>query len=264
MRKPAVYLRSFFLVVLGTFLLMVLLREDFWVFLHPRLRLPSIFASAGVCVLGAVSFLYSRKSDKAWVPLVFAVFLFFSIFGYYERDRFLSGEGGAGSSDTGTAGGGTPSIDTEDYEFTYNGKEYTPINLAELYLMAGTEGPIPGGPRFTVRGMVKRKPEFDETGRIILARIAITCCLADATVVLYRVDVEDPGLYKEGEWLQVFGTLREEPMSEEEVPRDLRIGGVKYLAMETRYVLSADGTARKNPPAFAFMFEFKTKPPYTF
>lgn len=264
MRKPAVDLRSLFLIILGIFLLTVLLREDFWVFLHPRLHIPAILASFGICELGVAGVIFFRRRKNAQVPLLFIVFLFFSLAGFYGREKFISDDEKRESPGAGPVGSGYISIDTEGYEFTFQGKEYTPINLGELYLLGGSVETIPGGPWYTVRGMVKRRPGFDESGCILLARVAVTCCLADATLVLYRVAVEDAELYEDGEWLQVFGTLTEDPISEEEVPKDIRIGDLQYLVMETERILSADAVERKTPPSVPFMFEFQAKPPFAF
>jgi putative membrane protein len=59
----------------------------------------------------------------------------------------------------------------------------------------------------TLTGFVYKDPSFPED-TILVSRLLINCCAADASVVGFHARVEDENDYKDGEWISVTGTVK--------------------------------------------------------
>lgn len=78
------------------------------------------------------------------------------------------------------------------------------------------------GQEITLSGFVYKDESFPPD-TILVARLMITCCAADAMVVGYHVRVEDAGDFSSDEWIQVTGTVQRFTMDMYGESRDLPI-----------------------------------------
>jgi len=248
MRLLAV-LRSVLLFIITSFMMVVLIRSDYWLFLHPKLRFFSLSAAAAIMITAAVSLVLSETRPKRWHFIVFSLFIGMSLIGFTGKAGYEKTEQEQESIAT---------------RFTYQDNEYVPLNLGELYLMAKFDEQILRESKFAVRGIVRRQQKFDAKNQILLARIAVTCCLADAAVVVYRVAVPDPEMFTDGQWLLALGSVRKDVLRESEMPEEIIINEIRYFTIEPDYIFAADIVKEANPPEFAYMFSFKTEEPFAF
>lgn len=269
MRIPVV-IRSVLLFITGSLMAAVLIRNDFWLFLHPKLRFFSLSAAALIIVSSIVSAVLSKIRPKKWYFIVFILFIGMFVVGFTGKTG-KSAAANRAAPETGAALGendpgqewAAPDSSTA-VRFTYREKEYVPINLGELYLLSKFDDQLLIESRFAVRGIVKRRLKYDEKKQILIARVAVTCCLADATVLLYRVGVPEPEAFTDGEWVLVLGHVQKETIDENEIPDEIKVDEIRYFAIEGEHIMAADVVKKANPPAVPYMFQFKTEEPFAF
>jgi putative membrane protein len=59
----------------------------------------------------------------------------------------------------------------------------------------------------TLTGYIYKDPSFPED-TVLVSRLMISCCVADASVIGFHVRVEDEDAFEEGEWITVTGTVQ--------------------------------------------------------
>jgi hypothetical protein len=259
MMRISIVARSVLLFILGSLMAFVLIRSDYWIFLHPKLRFFSLTASALILVSSLVSLIQSITPPKKWYGIVFLVCIGMFFIGIVGKTGDSAPVRSA-SEDMPFREDGAP----EGSRFTFQGNEYVPINVGELFLMGKLDDKVLAEERFALRGIVKRQPKFDTENQILLTRLAVTCCLADATVLVYRVLVPDPEVFVDGEWIVVLGSVQKDAIGESEIPDKIIVEGIRYFTMETDRILVADTFRKIAPPDFSYMFQFKTEEPFAF
>ncbi len=63
------------------------------------------------------------------------------------------------------------------------------------------------GQRISLYGFVYKDDAFPE-GTLLVSRMLMTCCAADASLVGFHVRVEDADAFEDDEWVQVTGTVQ--------------------------------------------------------
>jgi hypothetical protein len=311
MDKLLIWVRTVLLTAIGVFSAYLLLGEDSWVFLNPRFALISTAGGIGLCAAGIAGIFHRAHPPSRLQIILFALLFSFLLIGNAERktliytlssrDGTILGPDGPGSlqpgfglrstpeSRPGPARAGLrrdPAAETDASRFTRGGKEYIKISLAELYLLTTENRTAESGPtkaatetasekRFLVRGMVKRTETSDRLGQFVLARTAVTCCLADAVSISFRVAADDTvysddaiydektGPPAEGTWVAVYGTVEKQPLRDASL-FDLELPGIPFNALEREHVINANAVVPVPPPEIPFMFLFSKEEPFNY
>ena len=109
---------------------------------------------------------------------------------------------------------------------------------------------------------MKRTKQTDRLGQFVLLRSAVTCCLADSVGVGFRVKYDRVDQLGDGQWLEVYETLRSLP---QKLPTpNLRIKEIRLTVLCTSHMLVPDRVVRIEEPETPFMFMFRDTEPYGF
>jgi hypothetical protein len=266
--------RTALLIAIGALSTFLVLQESSWVFLNPRFTAFSAAGGIGLCAAGIAGLVHRSHPPRRLQIILFALLFSFLIIGVSKmetlRNTFSSGGPQSGPENRAPAEiEPDPAAKTKVSRVTRDGKEYIKISLAEMYLLTsekGSTGPITGG-RYVVRGMIKRTEQSDSIGQFVLARTAVTCCLADAVAIAFRVAADDsaalPEDFPEGTWVSVYGTVEKRPLKDASL-LDIELPGIPFTALEREHVLAADTVVPVPPPEIPFMFVFSKEGPFDY
>ncbi|WP_096201069.1 TIGR03943 family putative permease subunit [Bacillus sp. FJAT-45350] len=73
------------------------------------------------------------------------------------------------------------------------------------------------GREIEMLGFVYREPEFEDN-QLVVARFAMTCCVADASVYGTMIETEDANMFENDTWIRVSGTLDQTEYNEFAIP----------------------------------------------
>jgi hypothetical protein len=241
------------LILLGLFMITLAGSDNYWLLLNPKFRWVTALGGLGICLAGTGLFFVPAERPG---PARIAVMLFFValLVAWNPEDAFLLPGGDPFSGGTG---------EPEQSRVVVNGREYIRINTAELYQLASQEDPERIGLDYVVQGVCRRTPELDARGEIVLLRVAVSCCLADAVGMGVRVAVEDPEKFTDGIWLRAYGRLEKRPPAEERI-RDLKIKGVFLTVVSESHVLAPDEIEAVAQPGLPFLFDIRQAEPYAY
>lgn len=141
-----------------------------------------------------------------------------------------------------------------DPTILFNGKSYLKINTAELFYLLRQGDPGKKGQAFVVRGILKKSPELELSGRFALLRVNMVCCSADAMTMGVMVSHPDSGEFSDGEWVRVFGRMEPLP-SEQKLREPPTLDTIPYTMIFEKALLAADGVEKTSPPEAPYMFE---------
>ena len=145
---------------------------------------------------------------------------------------------------------------------TLNGIQYIKINLGELYqhcLDAKTDK-MTG--HYVVRGIVRRTPELDGSGQFALIRTAVVCCHAHAAPVGFRVDYNRSSEISDGQWVEVYGTLRK--LSPDPPNPNLHSIGLPFVRLNKSRCIVPSKTMKIPTPQDPKIIEFRPAEPYAY
>jgi hypothetical protein len=101
-----------------------------------------------------------------------------------------------------------------------------------------------------------------DAGQFALMRVAVFCCLADAVAMGFRVAYDQPDEMADGQWVEVYGTLKRLP---HRLPEPgLHMPGLFLSAVSDSYFLVPDVISPIQEPEIPFMFEFRKAEPYAY
>jgi len=145
---------------------------------------------------------------------------------------------------------------------TLNGIEYIKINLGELYqhcLDAKTDK-MTG--HYVVRGVVRRTPELDGSGQFVLIRTAVVCCHAHSAPVGFRVDYNRSSEISDGQWVEVYGTLRK--LSPDLPNPNLHSIGLLFTRLNKSRCIVPSKIVKIPQPEDPHIVEFRRTEPYAY
>jgi len=192
---------SLLLASLGCFMTFLSMSRSYWLFLNPRFAWLTL--AAGLCLLLLGLALALERGRRVSLPACLTLVVFLPL----AWVAALQSEGG-GFAPAGLSVTRVP--DSGPSRVRLNGTEYIRLNPAELLLLADA----PGGPdqrAFVTEGFVLRTPELDAEGQVVLCRLVINCCFADALGVGVRLRVQDPASLQPSSWIRAAGRLVSAP-----------------------------------------------------
>jgi len=240
-------------LALGGWCLRLLMTGDSWLFLHPRFRV-LLAGSAFVCVFFGMLLMLHPLPRPHWRGMACLVL---TIALGVAGQRGLRPQGAESLERLSEAD--TPAA------FTYDGRDYLPLNLAELYLLTESDPPPGADDRFALQGMLLPDPEGLAPG--VLLRLQIVCCLADAVGVGFRVEggkLPPP----DGRWVRLLGRLR--PVSEAMAETARRSSmssqfqGVFVAVVAPGHVFVVEEVQTLGTPAMPFIGEIRMEPPFAY
>jgi len=145
---------------------------------------------------------------------------------------------------------------------TLNGIEYIKINLGELYqhCLDAKSDKMTG--HYVVRGIVRRTPELDRLGQFALIRTAVACCHAHAAPVGFRVDYNRSSEIRDGQWVEVYGTLKK--LSPDLPNPNLHSIGIPFVRLNKSRCIVPAGIVKIPQPEDPDILEFRSAEPYAY
>ncbi len=234
MKVTAASIEGLLIVLLGAFMGLLLLSDHYWLFLNPKFTWLSASAAGILTVVGVIAVFHPRPHGNPIGIVIFSGFLLLSVWSTSRELQYP------------TMGPPTARVDPagpEEARMFLNGREYIRINIAELFSLCEERKGEAIGERFVVRGYVMVPTDAGTAGGWIVARTLVTCCLADAVAVGFRVLGDVPAqaslnAVEAGRWIQVFGRMQALPEVEPDVELKI-IQGVPLL-LHPRYTLMAE------------------------
>ncbi|GAB7079539.1 hypothetical protein [Megalodesulfovibrio paquesii] len=246
-------LEALVFLVLGGWGLQLFFSNEFWLFLHPRFEW-LLATSAGVCVFFGMLLLLRPMPRPHWrgmISLLLTVTL-----GMIGQQGLRSGA--ATTEPLARAADEAPEV------FTYDGRDYLPLNLAELFLLSENGNAATADPeaRYAMQGMLL--PDPAGMAPAVLLRLQIVCCLADAVGVGFRVEggkLPPP----DGRWVRLLGRLR--PVTEEmarAAEKPAQFEGVFVTVVAPGHVFVVEEAQSIEAPAMPFIADMRMEPPFAY
>jgi len=154
-----------------------------------------------------------------------------------------------------------PSLNSNSRE-TYNGREYTKINLAELFQLCLNKEVDKISGHYVMRGIAKRTAELDSAGQFALIRTAIVCCEAHAAPVGFRVSSDRLKEIRDGQWVKVYGVLEKLPP---DLPKaNLQSAGLLFTRFNASYGIIPHHIVNIPKPEDPSIRQFRSCEPYAY
>lgn len=145
------------------------------------------------------------------------------------------------------------------------GQDYIKINLGELFDIAEGGEDAARKQHYLVRGEVQDNPRLAEKNEFVLLRTAVSCCMADAVSVGFRVVKPKGTDWQPGQWVNVYGKLVPISIQNAELQLHLlRLNGAFFTNIHNDYMLEADLVEAIERPDVPLMFQFETAEPYAY
>ncbi len=237
------------LAALGCFMAFLSMSRSYWLFLNPRFAWLTLAAGLALLLLGLALALERGRRVNLFACLALLVFLPLAFL------AALQSEGG-GFVPAGLSVTRVP--DTGPSRIRLNGTEYIRLNPAELLLLADA----PGGPdqrAFVTEGFVLRTPELDADGQVVLCRLVINCCFADALGVGIRLRVQAPSSLQPNTWIRAAGRLVSAPPIPGQPPA---IPGVIATVVSDSAAFTPDSVLPVSTAEQPYVFEIRADEPF--
>lgn len=247
-------LEGLLLITLSLAMILLMASGNHWLYLSPRFEWLSCVTAGLLLLVGIVATMQPGRCLKASSTIIFGTFVVLGVagnavvleprpadWGFYRPHR---------------------ATDEEPYK-TFNGVDYTRINLAELYEIAEMH-PDKHETLYVVRGLVQRTPQWDAQGEFLLVRTLVWCCLADAISVGFRIQdfPRDSNLPESGQWIELYGSIKKAAVeSETLLPQTLQSLPANIHPVHVFVPLHA---ALIEEPEISFIFEVRNAAPYAF
>jgi uncharacterized repeat protein (TIGR03943 family) len=252
MNKIGGIIEGLILVAIGIYAGLLVLYGDYWQYLNPKFKWLTGATAAMLVLVGSVAVFKPNERPRASRIIVFLILL---------RILSMGNSGIPGLQQSGSRQA-VGSQAEETSRVNMDGREYTRINLGELYMLCKEQQQekVTGG--YAVRGIVERNEQLDSLGQFALLRNAVFCCLADSVGMGLRVQFDRLDELTGGEWVEVYGTLSTLPRKLPD-PR-LRVREMHLAVLSESHVLVPDKVIKIEEPEIPFMFEFREAEPYAF
>ena len=241
------------LVAIGAYAGLLVLYGDYWQYLNPKFKWLTGTTAAMLVIVGSVAVFKPNKRPSVSRIIIFLILL---------RIVSMGNSGIPGLQPSGSRPAVESPAEDERSRVSMNGREYTRINLGELYMLCEKPQQDKMTGSYVVRGIVIRNEELDRLGQVALLRNAVFCCLADSVGMGLIVQPERLDELVDGEWVEIYGTLSALPRKLPD-PR-LRIREMHLAIVSESYVLVPTEVVRIKEPEIPFMFELREAEPYAF
>ncbi len=150
---------------------------------------------------------------------------------------------------------------------TYNGVEYIPINLGELYMILYNNpkkkvDAIIKNNNYVFRAFVYKNPQLEKKGQIALMRVAMVCCIVDACAIGFRISTNGIRPYKNDDWVRVYGHM--ERFKPDRLEETVDIEGIANTDLKEDVKFDVDKIDTDKEPEEPFMLDWKTHEPFAY
>lgn len=252
MSKVLGILEAAVLVALGFFVIWLVWAGPYWHYLNPRFSVLSALSGAVLVFLGCVRLFVFRHGHS---PLRTAVMVGFIVLSVWS----VSGNSLVDLADDSTFTNVSESSLVEPVvaRDEFGGQEYVRMNVAEVLslLQVGADK----CPEYVaMRGMLLNGIDASGGSVVVLSRVVIVCCLADAVGggLVLTGDVPVP----EGQWVKIFARLQKGDSGQVSIS----LPGVVAAVVSPEYSLQVVHWEKCDVPAVPFVFEFREKEPFAY
>lgn len=239
------------LAALGCFMASLAMSRAYWFFLNPRFSWLTLAAGCLLVLLGLCLML--DRTRRVSLAASLALFLFLPLAWLAVLASTSDGPAPASLTLSTPGNAGPP-------ELLVDGTPHLRLNPAELLLLADKEGGPDPRP-FATEGFVLRTPELDAAGEVVLVRLVINCCFADALAAGVRVRVPDPVRLDAGLWYRMAGRLvAAAPLTAPPPP----VAGVIATVLAESALLHATLVESTQEPEAPYVFEIRAAPPFAY
>ncbi len=150
---------------------------------------------------------------------------------------------------------------------TVNGTDYIPINISEMYMILYNNprkkvDEIIKNSHYVFRGFIYRSRKLDKLGQFAVLRVAMSCCIADAVALGFRIKTDDEADYKNDDWVRVYGHM--ERFKPDRLEETVDIPGIANTDLKNDVLFVADKLEPDNEPSSPFIIEWKSKAPFAY
>lgn len=246
---------------LAGFMIWFPLAGQYWMLLNPKFKFVTLSAGGVLCILGGYALFRPVSRPRTGRLLAYAALA--SMIGLTQAGtQRLSSVIDSDPFAACPAPPPSPQASAPDL-LAPEGVPYIPINCGELYGIAeNTPGPAFGKP-YVMRGYAHRDPGLEREHAFVLFRMAIWCCIADATAVGFKVTLPpDQPLPANGSWQVVFGHLAPVPKA---ARKPYVLPGAPFSSVSASTTFAAEHMETAIPsPEETSMFQWRTTPPYAY
>jgi len=225
--------------------------DNYWLYLHPKFKWLTFPAGILLVIVGANALVYNRRPNFSRI-IIFLAFSTLATIGYFSPNHTSSS----------TAGPREEVSPEQESRIVLDNQEYIKINLGELYAISERGLKEETAARYVTRGIVKRDPELNKIGQVVLLRVFMWCCFADAVAVGFRVQCDQHEEFPDGQWVRVYGKLQRLPSQLTEPP--VKVKGVLSKALHRVDGIVAAKVEKIEPPPIPFIFEVRKSEPYAY
>ena len=266
------------LLIMGAILLLLLFTPLYPYYLNPSFK--PLSAAAGVLLLVCgVLFAFRPPAGVTIQTAVLYILTIAAVTNSLTGTMVLYGSRTMGGTPK-TAVASTDAEGAEDSESSLKSPRsqsevspadtHIPISIPELYLLMGANPPKVVFEPLKIRGRIVRIATSDGKGpHHLIARPAMTCCVADAIQVFLpvRLPAERSNIdLSDGTWISVEGSLLREEVEipDEEVKGKLQDTVIAFSAIERAYVFEAHTVEIAEAPARPYVTLFNEQPPFSY
>jgi len=270
MKKFLSILASVLLLAMGIYIIYLISSGGYTSFLNPKFIWLTGSCSVLLIILGITS-LFTGISIKPSTVIIIIIFVILCLMAPSVRLHGLSIGNVTNTNQAAWKNRRGPErlkdADPRTGRVTYNGTEYIPVNIGELYMILYNNpkkkvNEIIKNNSYVFRGFVYRNPQLEKKGQIAIMRVAMTCCIADAVALGFRISTNGIGQFKNDEWVRVYGHM--ERFKPDRLEQTVDIEGIANTDLKDDVMFSVDQIETDSEPEEPFMLDWKNKEPFAY
>jgi uncharacterized repeat protein (TIGR03943 family) len=270
MKRILSILASLVLILIGAYIINLVFSGRYSNFLNPKFIWLTGTCGIILSVLGIASFFtgLSVKPSTAVIIIVFVILCILAptvrLHGLYVGNITNTNQS---AYRTRQAPEKLPEADPRTGRITYKDNEYIPINIGELYMLLYNNprkkvDSIIKNNRYVFRGFVYRNRQLDKKGQIAVMRVAMTCCIADAVALGFRISTNGIRKFKSDDWVRVYGHMSR--FKPDKVEQTVDIDGLANTDLKEDVMFVVDLIETEKEPDEPFMLDWKPAEPYAY
>ena len=238
------------LLLIGLNILLFVHSGQYWTLLNPKYAMVTAGTGYACGLIGAILVIRPPAFQR---QTLLSALLILCLLGGLNMSLWLNPRGGASTVSL------SEHMDRLFSRETRFDKEYIKINIAELTTLIENDSPDVYSQNFLFRGQIYRSGD----GEYLVLRTAVACCLADAVSVGIRVGADTSSSFVDGQWVKVYGRVKDDPVSRPLNRHLLRVTGFMTV-IQPGAVIQAEALEETDPPDLTMMFQFRREEPYAY
>lgn len=195
-------------------ILSIILQRKLGLYLHPKLHIPVLvsilYLTYLILSVKIRNFCIHRSTLVTWG--IFSIFLLFSfvhLSGFFKETKVKATTKSAQTTQshpqtnllkTKHSDSSTPEKEsTRQSDVLYTNLPWIAMTLEKKRFNASN--------KISVRGFILRNAALDRLGEAAIARVMISCCIADAIAIAIRIPQDSVHSYSPEDWYEIRGTL---------------------------------------------------------